>query len=254
MDTVLEYLEHYKYLAMFGILFLCGLGLPIPEEVTLIGSGLLVGWGDAEFLPASIACVLGILVGDSIIFGLGYCYGQRFLDSRPMRFLLPTPRQEKVGAFFSKHGNKAVFFARFVAGVRIGVYAYAGSQRISWFRFLFLDFLGAMISGPTSVWLGQWAAKKFANDRQEAAEKAMDIAHEAGHWLLLGILVLIMLYVGFYLWRRQARKRKEAAEKATPAQENTSTESSTPATPPADKADSAKGDEVSERQESVSDS
>ena len=63
-----------------------------------------------------------------------------------------------------------------------------------------------MISGPTSVWLGQWAAKKFANDRQEAAEKAMDIAHEAGHWLLLGILVLIMLYVGFYLWRRQARK------------------------------------------------
>lgn len=215
MDVVLDYLVEFKYLAMFGILFLCGVGLPLPEEVTLVGSGLLVGWGQAEFLPACIACVLGILAGDSIIFGLGYFFGQRFLNSGPMCFLLRPKRQEKVAKFFSKHGNKAVFFARFFAGVRIGVYAYAGSRRISWFRFLFLDFLGAMLSGPVSVWIGQWAARKFAENETEAAEKAMQIVHTAGHWILLSIAGLLICYVIFWIWRRR-RSRSVARPKPVP--------------------------------------
>lgn len=199
MDTVLEFLHEYQYLAMFGILFLCGLGLPIPEEVTLVGSGLLVGWGDADFLWASVACVAGILAGDSIIFGLGYWMGPRFLDLKPMRFV----NKEKVASFFQKHGKKTVFFARFVAGVRIGVYAFAGVQRMSWGRFLFLDFLGAMLSGPTSIWVGQWAAKKFASDPKEAQEKAQAFVQEAGHWVLLGIAVLLVLFLLYKLvWKR----------------------------------------------------
>ena len=39
------FLARYKYLAMFGVLLLCGIGLPVPEEVTLILSGLAVGTG-----------------------------------------------------------------------------------------------------------------------------------------------------------------------------------------------------------------
>ena len=58
-----------------------------------------------------------------------------------MRFLLPSQRQARVSAFFRKHGSKTVFFARFFALVRVGVYAYAGSQRMRWSRFLFLDLL-----------------------------------------------------------------------------------------------------------------
>jgi membrane protein DedA with SNARE-associated domain len=249
MDLVLDYLTRYKYLAMFGILFLCGVGLPIPEEVTLVGSGLLVGWREAEFLPTSIACVVGILAGDSIIFGLGYFYGQRFLNCRPMRFLVSTRRQEKVGEFFGKHGNKAVFFARFFAGVRIGVYAYAGSQRIGWIRFLFLDFLGAMISGPTSVWIGKWAAERFADSPEEAATKAMELAHNAGHWILGAILVLAMLYLGFFLWRRQVRRSKAATKPA-----DASSPSASEASQEGESEPSSSSDEVPERQGTVSDS
>src|SRR5262245_6942566 len=199
MDTaitwVISKLLNYKYVAMFGILFMCGMGLPIPEEVTLVGSGLLVGWGDARFIPASIACVLGILAGDSIIFGLGYHYGPRFFKSRPMRFLLPPKRQLKVARFFGKHGLKAVFFARFFAGVRIGVYSYAGSQRMSWIKFLILDLLGALISGPTSVAIGWWCAHTIADNPEDAQDLALHLVREFGHWLVLGILVLLAVIV-----------------------------------------------------------
>ncbi len=150
LDTVLDFLTEYKYLAMFGILLLCGMGLPLPEEVTLIGAGLFVGWNEASFLYSSIACVTAILLGDSIVFFLGRYYGHAFLYSRPMRLFFSPRRQRKSRERFLRNGAKAVFFARFFAGIRIGVYAYAGHSRMSWFKFIFLDFLGAMISGPTT--------------------------------------------------------------------------------------------------------
>ena len=61
--NVLGWISKLKYAAMCGILFLCGVGLPIPEEVTLVTSGLLVGWKEADFFLASGACILGILAG-----------------------------------------------------------------------------------------------------------------------------------------------------------------------------------------------
>jgi len=203
MIRVLDWLLDLKYLAMFGILFLCGMGLPIPEEVTLVGSGLLVGWEEADFFYSSAACVLGILAGDSIIFGLGHHYGRQFLLSRPMRLLIPPRRQFKVARFFARHGTKAVFFARFFAGVRIGVYAYAGSQRMGWLKFLFLDLLGALISGPASILIGAWAARQFAADRAEATKRGLELVHRFGAWLIVGVILLIALVVAFQVYSRR---------------------------------------------------
>lgn len=249
LDQVVNALVEHQYAAMFGILVLCGLGLPLPEEVTLIGSGLLVGWGDADFLYATIACTLGILAGDSFIFGMGYMFGVQFLRSRPMRFLLSSRRQRKVGRFFRKHGSKAVFFARFFAGVRIGVYAYAGSQRMSWYRFLCLDFIGAILSGTISIWIGKWAALKFAQSRQEAKQKALEIAGETGHWILLGIAMVIAVAVllRLYFNRRanesmDSRRRRGAIDGMEAAKEAVAGKQDGRPTPGEDGLDERSGD------------
>lgn len=203
LTKIIDLLAGHQYLAMFGILVLCGLGLPIPEEVTLIGSGLLVGLGKADFTLATATCVAGILAGDSIIFGAGYLFGSRFLRSRPMRFLLSLKRQRRVRRFFEKHGNKAVFFARFFAGVRIGVYAYAGSQRMSWWRFLLLDFIGAVLSGSLSIWAGKWAAETFKEDIVQAQGKAFELAHKFSYFLLGAIAAALLVYLVLRLRRKR---------------------------------------------------
>ena len=59
---VVEILQSYKSLAMFGVLFLCGLGLPVPEEITLLASGLAVA-----LYPAA-AIGTGLLVGSPDAF------------------------------------------------------------------------------------------------------------------------------------------------------------------------------------------
>ena len=211
METVLNWLVHYEYPAMFGILLLCGIGLPLPEEVTLIGSGLLVGWGEADFWWSSFACICGILGGDSLIFGLGHHYGRRFLDSKPMQFLLPPERQRKVQNFFATHGSKALFLARFFPGVRIGVYAYAGSQKIAWVRFFAWDFLGVLISGPTSILIGAWAARAFASDRAEAMRIAARRVREFGLAVAAGAVLAVAL-VALWQWRRKRVAKAPAAE------------------------------------------
>lgn len=203
MGTVLAWLFEYRYMAMFGILVSCGLGLPVPEEITLIGSGLLVGWHQANFVLASLACVLGILVGDSIIFGLGHHYGRAFLDSRVMRVLLSPKRRAKVERFFDRHGLKAVFLARFFTGVRIGIYAFAGSQRMSWLKFLALDLLGALISGPTSILVGKWAAQAFADDPYQAMLRASETVERFAFWLILGAVSTVMIITGVQIYRRR---------------------------------------------------
>lgn len=205
VDTVLAWLIRYAYLAMFGILTLCGVGLPLPEEVTLLGSGLLVGWHEADFFAASLACGLGILAGDSIIFGLGYHFGGRFLLWPPMQVLLTPTRQAKVQQFFLKHGTKALFMARFVPGVRIGVYAYAGSQRIRWRRFLGLDAAGVLLSGPLSIWVGMHAARAFGDDRVTAIEVATERLHSLGHWAFLLATAVVALAIGANLLARRLK-------------------------------------------------
>ena len=61
----------FAYLVVFGILLVCGLGLPLPEDVSLILGGYLVHSGKAELVPMMVTGYLGIIIGDSMIFTFG---------------------------------------------------------------------------------------------------------------------------------------------------------------------------------------
>ncbi len=208
-STVLHYILEYQYVAMFGVLFLCGVGLPLPEEVPLIASGVVVGFGKADFFLASATCVFAILIGDTIIFNAGRLVGKRFPDSWFIRFI----NSEKVRRFFAKHGRKAVFFARFFAGIRIGVYAYAGQHGMRWPRFIFLDLLGALISGPTSVWLGMYAVNRLGGETpDEKLERALELFHEYKPWIITAICILIAFVIGFAIWKTRGWRKAIHAE------------------------------------------
>ena len=183
-----EIFGEFSYLAPFVVLLLCGVGLPLPEEVTLIGAGLLLYRGEVEFLPIVGVCSLAILLGDSIPFWLGRRYGTSALRVPFVAKRLPPARFERLQQRFAEHGNMFTFACRFVAGVRIPGYFVAGTMRMGYGRFLLLDALGVLISVPISIYLG----KIFGGSVDTLKERFHDF-HLILAFLLLTVTLILLI-------------------------------------------------------------
>ena len=89
MDSLLAHLSSLSadsvYLTLIGILLLCGLGMPIPEDISLISAGYLAHLGVVGVHRVFMVCLLAVLLGDSMAFGLGWKWGHRLLKTRFLR-------------------------------------------------------------------------------------------------------------------------------------------------------------------------
>src|SRR5690606_9726230 len=72
-----------SYFGIFVLMVLTGCGLPVPEEVFIIGAGVLSGQGDLRPALAFAACLLGALVGDAAMYGIGRRFGHKLLHVHP---------------------------------------------------------------------------------------------------------------------------------------------------------------------------
>ncbi len=160
----------------------------------------------ADYYLSCFFGIDGIMAGDCVIFCVGRHFGRWFFASRPVRLVLPKRREASVRLAFIKHENKTVFFARFVSGFRIGVYAYAGRLGMKWRRFLLLDLLGCLISVPVIVLLGKVVAQELADPREAAvlAEKLLEEGY-IGLYFLLAIVILSI--AGHSTWNRFVVRR-----------------------------------------------
>ena len=151
---VSSYIEHFTYAGLFLVLLLCGLGLPVPEDLALLTGGFLVHRGVTQYPTTLAISFVGVVAGDNSLFFLGRRFGTGVL--RYLAFVRPRilPRIERLRQFMERHGNMAIFYARFLAGVRALIYLTAGSTGVTPRRFVVYDALGALISVPVSVSIG----------------------------------------------------------------------------------------------------
>ncbi|MCB0408059.1 MAG: hypothetical protein KDD34_07645, partial [Bdellovibrionales bacterium] len=78
------------YAVIFGLLLICGLGVPIPEDITLVTAGILAGMGNISLPGALIAGFIGVLIGDAFLFTMGRLYGRKVF-SLPLFRSIFTP-------------------------------------------------------------------------------------------------------------------------------------------------------------------
>jgi len=187
------------YGTIFGILVACGMGIPFPEDVSLIFGGYLVFRGSAN-LPLMVATgFLGILAGDSLIYWAGRRLGNRARaePGRLLRRVLTPERRTKVEALFARHGEKIVMAARFMPGVRAVTFFTAGSAGMPYARFICFDGLAALASAPAFVFLGF----RFGRQLQRVIEllKRFQIA------TAIVIVVSVCVWVGWHRWRDSRR-------------------------------------------------
>jgi len=187
------------YVAVFIALMICGAGLPLPEDITLVAGGVIAGLGYANVHTMFALAMFGVLLGDCAIFLLGHHYGARILQWRFVARVLTPARYVKVQEKFDQYGNRMLFFARFLPGMRTTVYLTAGTtHRVSFLRFLLIDTMAALISVPIWVYLGYFGA-----DNHEWLVKWIHRG-QSSLWVLIGLLLLTVLVLW---WKRRRRTR-----------------------------------------------
>jgi membrane protein DedA with SNARE-associated domain len=223
-SVVLAALTHFTYFALIFVLVIAGAGVPIPEDVPLIFSGYLcnkdysplkTAWVDEDHdgsneteVPGRVprlefmiaAGLLGVLLGDSIVFTIGrHGIDSNNIIARHLRKVMHSKRREKVERHFAKHGNLTVLVGRFMPGFRSIIFAFAGLSKMSYSRFLLIDGLAAAVSVPAFILLG-W---HFADEIDWLISKIDQIKHWLLPLVLLGLAVFLTVY--FLRRRRQAQ-------------------------------------------------
>lgn len=191
LDFLIGAISDLRYLAMFGILFISAMGVPLPEEPLLVASGLSVGWGTSSYGLTCLACLVGILSGDLWVYFLGRRGGEWFLQTRLGSVVFSPERQKKIEHLFEKHGMKTVFLGRFIPAVRFGVFFFAGRHRMNIKKFLGLNALGALVYAPLWIWLSALAGERFA--KTAAATRLAEQWVGQGSLILLGVVVLVVV-------------------------------------------------------------
>ena len=134
-------LIHGSYFVIFFVLVLTGAGLPVPEEIPIIAAGVLASHGQLHAWLAFASCLLGVLVGDCLMYAIGRRFGANFVREHPFwaRFVKPD-REAQIEQMIQRHGLKVFFLTRFLVGLRSPVYLTAGILRMPFRRFLAIDF------------------------------------------------------------------------------------------------------------------
>jgi membrane protein DedA with SNARE-associated domain len=201
-DWLVATFTDYPHVGVAVVCLLCGLGLPLPEELVLISAGYVCFKGLTGLPSMMGACAAAILIGDLMPFMLGRVFGTRLLRLRPMRLLVNKRRLSMFDRWFRRRGDLVIFFARFVTGLRIVAYFTAGTMKMSTVRFIMLDLIGIAIVVPLLVGLGYSSG--------QIIDEAIDKAHRAERWILLTALACGILFAAWYAMRRRRRQTAPA--------------------------------------------
>lgn len=190
--------QNVGYPLMFALIMAESSGLPLPGETALISAGVLASQGKLTIEVVIVLAALAAMVGDNIGYGIGR-KGGRWLFERPGWFHAKRLRVLANGeAFFARHGPKAVFFGRFLLGLRVWASWLAGATRMRWRSFLLWNACGGIV----------WATT--------VGLVAYFVGHAAGNAIqsfgLFGLAGVLLALVGAFLaHRRHARAREKGA-------------------------------------------
>lgn len=189
-----EFIEHFTYGGIVLVLLLGGLGVPLPEELPILAAGALAREAVIRWWIALPLCIVGVLVGDVVLYWAGHHWGERLLGWRVVRFVLTEARERRLLSAYRRHGLKIVVIARHVVGLRAAAFLTAGIARLPFWKFLLVDTAAACVGVPVSFGFAY-----FFTDQLRAI---LDDIHRVERWLLLLGLLTLAGWVTLRVWRK----------------------------------------------------
>ena len=192
-SNIAQVIETWGYLGIFIFVFVGNLGLPVPEESVVLAAGFLAGRDVLSLKLVMLVAFASAVVGDNFGYMLGRTGGRQVVVRLAHSSSWLRWRHRRFKAFFDAHGNKTIFMARFIAGLRFMAGPMAGAMRMPFWRFFGWNVMGAIVWCAVIAYLGF-----VLGDQWEVVAGQM---HRAGQWVMIAAAAggLIAIYP---LWLR----------------------------------------------------
>ena len=207
MSHLITLIEHYGLALVFVNVLLLQAGFPVPAYPTLIVTGAL-----AARAPYTLAGLLATAVAASVIADIGWYMIGRRLGGRVLRTLCrislsPDSCVRQTESIFTRWGARSLTVAKFVPGFASVATAMAGIVRLSPWRFLVFDAIGAALWSGVAIALGYLF--------RDAVNDVLDVLSAMGRYGLMVIVSAFVIYVVVKWVQRQRFIRQLKMDRVT---------------------------------------
>jgi membrane protein DedA with SNARE-associated domain len=154
MDAVFSWISQYGYIALFGLLMLGIVGLPVPDETLLVFCGYLIWKGRLHPTATFLAGFGGSICGITISYLLGRTYAHKVIYRYGRYIGLTVEHLDRAHRWFERLGTWLLAIGYFIPGVRHFTAVVAGTTELPWPVFAIFAYSGAAVWVSTFLVLG----------------------------------------------------------------------------------------------------
>jgi membrane protein DedA with SNARE-associated domain len=191
LEILTHLVERYGLFAVALLVTLEGIGLPLPGETAIVTAAAFAARGSLSAVGVAIAATIGSVLGGSEGYWIGRIGGRRLLVRHGHWIRLDAERLARTEKYFVRHGVKTVFFARFVALLRIFGSLMAGVAHMPFLTFSAVNLAGGFVWAATFSVIGLVFGKNVS--------RLDDYIQQ----ITIGVTVIVIGAIIVYWWREK---------------------------------------------------
>lgn len=197
MEALFHWIAQYGYVAIFALLVLGIVGIPIPDETVLIFSGYLVFKGDLHIVPTVASAFFGSTCGITISYALGRSVGNYLITQYGHIVHITAQRIDRVHNWFSRVGRWGLMLGYFLPGIRHLIAFVAGTSKLRLSVFALFTYTGGLIWSGTFISIGYVLGKEWVH-----------VSEKIHRTFLIGSGIVILVLIGYFLIQYKRKTAK----------------------------------------------
>lgn len=202
-DSAMAFLQSLQglpaYALLFVLLFSCGIGAPMNEDIVLLAAAALTLKGIMDPVPLMAVSWFGLVLGDALVFHWGHRFGSPLLQHRWAARIVSPQRLASLQETMRRYGPAYIFVVRFMPGVRTALFFAAGSLKMPYRHLFIYDGAAALVELPLLVYGVRYVGGRW--------QEIVDVVGQFQGVLVAGVVVLLLALWVWGRWRRARAPR-----------------------------------------------
>lgn len=197
-DYFLLWINQFGPIALFGLLAVGIVGLPIPDETLMTITGVLIAKGKMEPISSILFAISGSICGISISYFIGRTTGVYIIKKYGRLIGITEKKLEHAHIWFERWGKWGLFFGYFLPGVRHLTGIVAGAVSLETSHFMLFAYSGAIVWASLFLSLGYFFSGHWD----------VLVAYIEYHFQFAICLIIAFIIVSLITYYKWSKKRK----------------------------------------------